>query len=126
MIDIDALEALAKAATSGLPSDRIPFALHAMDPAAILALIAEVRALREDAERWRQLETYGKTNGEVVRHERRVRKPTFSRMPFCPTENYTFHVDTWVLREAKFRWWAKESEQPTLQDAIDAARKEKV
>jgi hypothetical protein len=55
MIDIDTLEALAKAATSGLPGDRIPFALHAMDPAAILALIAEVRELRADAERYRFL-----------------------------------------------------------------------
>lgn len=46
-IKLDELERLAKAATSGLPGDRIPFALRVMDPEGILALIAEVRALRE-------------------------------------------------------------------------------
>lgn len=46
MIDIDRLEALAKAANSGLPSDSIQFAMAAMDRDTILALIAEVRALR--------------------------------------------------------------------------------
>lgn len=54
MIDIDKLEALAKAATSGLPGDRITFALHAIDPEGMLALIAELRALREDAAKVRK------------------------------------------------------------------------
>jgi hypothetical protein len=58
MIDIEELERLAKAATSGLPGDRIPFALHAMDPEGILALIAEVRALREDARRYQWLKAH--------------------------------------------------------------------
>jgi hypothetical protein len=48
MIDIEELETLAKAASSGMPGDRIPFALHAMDPEGMLALIAELRALREE------------------------------------------------------------------------------
>jgi hypothetical protein len=48
MINLDELEQLAKAAiTSGLPGDRMMFALKAMDPEGMLTLIAEVRALRE-------------------------------------------------------------------------------
>jgi hypothetical protein len=47
MTNLDELEQLAKAAiTSGLPGDRMMFALKAMDPEGMLALIAEVRALR--------------------------------------------------------------------------------
>jgi hypothetical protein len=48
MKNLDELEQLAKAAvTSGLPGDRMMFALKAMDPEGMLALIAEVRELRE-------------------------------------------------------------------------------
>jgi hypothetical protein len=47
MINLDELERLAKAATSGLPGDRIPFAIHALDPEGILELVAEVRRLRD-------------------------------------------------------------------------------
>jgi hypothetical protein len=48
MTNLDELEQLAKAAiTSGLPGDRMMFALKAMDPEGMLTLIAEVRALRE-------------------------------------------------------------------------------
>jgi hypothetical protein len=55
MIDIDELERLAKdAAETGVAGHRIKFFMS-IDPESILALIAEVRALREDAERYRWL-----------------------------------------------------------------------
>jgi hypothetical protein len=47
MIDIDSLEALAKdAAETGMAGHRIKFFMS-IDPESVLALIAEVRALRE-------------------------------------------------------------------------------
>lgn len=52
MINLDKLEQLAKTATSGLAGDRVMFAVHVMDPEGILALTAEVRRLRADAERY--------------------------------------------------------------------------
>ncbi|KVC81403.1 hypothetical protein [Burkholderia ubonensis] len=48
MIDLEKLEALAKAAQTNIPGHRIKFFMT-MDPEIVLALIAEVRALRE---RW--------------------------------------------------------------------------
>jgi hypothetical protein len=55
MTNLDEMEQLAKAAvSSGLPGDRMMFALKAMDPEGILALIAEVRALRESGEDWKR------------------------------------------------------------------------
>jgi hypothetical protein len=47
-LNLEKLEQLAKAATdTGLPGDRMMFAIHAMDPDDILELTAEVRRLRE-------------------------------------------------------------------------------
>lgn len=58
MIDIDALEALAKdAAETGMAGHRIKFFMS-IDPESVLALISEVRALREDASRYRRLKTF--------------------------------------------------------------------
>jgi hypothetical protein len=82
MIDIDALETLVKTVTSGAAAQksadpvirnmgRLEFDdackqyLRATNPAAILALIAEVRALREDAERYRWAIAY-EDNAEML------------------------------------------------------------
>lgn len=72
MIDIDKLEALAKAASDGVVRSHgwdgtVEMGDHlgkdkdfmkAASPATILALIAEVRALRIDADRYRRLKTF--------------------------------------------------------------------
>lgn len=50
MIDIDKFEKLAEIAKSGLPGDRMMFAVHAIDPEGMLELIAEVRSLRAEVE----------------------------------------------------------------------------
>ncbi|WP_321905147.1 hypothetical protein [Paraburkholderia tropica] len=65
MIDIDKLEELAKAATTGLPGDRIQFSLAVWDPAAILKLIAEMRRLRTEINDFTT--QCGELNEEVVR-----------------------------------------------------------
>jgi len=52
MIDIEALERLAKdAAETELPGHRIKFFMN-IKPAAVLELVAEVRRLREEKERF--------------------------------------------------------------------------
>jgi hypothetical protein len=102
-VDLDELERLAKAAiTRGLPGDRMMFALKAMDPEGMLALIAEVRALREDAERYRYL------------RERRfyyADNPNTSMYHKAGVDSGYLHVKT-IDREG-------------LDAAIDVARKEK-
>jgi hypothetical protein len=109
MIDIDALEALAKAATSGLPGDRITFALHAMDPEGMLALIAEVRALREESAR---LNFMLENDAFTVQCNRDGSILQYQLMTQDEDENY--HV---LHDEHRF--------YNTERDAIDAARGEK-
>lgn len=48
MMDLDKLEALAKAAQTGVPAHRIKFFLQ-IDPDTILALIDEIRRLKKEA-----------------------------------------------------------------------------
>jgi hypothetical protein len=47
MIDLEKFEKLAEIAKSGLPGDRMMFAVHAIDPEGMLDLITEVRRLRD-------------------------------------------------------------------------------
>ena len=66
MIDLDQLEALAKAAQTGAPGHRIKFFVQ-IDPETILTLIAETRALREDLQAAKLL---AHANGEMFRAEK--------------------------------------------------------
>jgi hypothetical protein len=88
MTDIDALEALAKATAPG-------YALTA-SPVVILDLVAEVRALREDAERFDWIDLI---------------KP----IVFHPS----WDGDVWTLAVVQFEYVGN-----TLREAIDAARED--
>lgn len=90
--------------------------------AALETLTLENQRLRVDAERWREFATFGNPVGEPIRHEIRYDTSTRSEV-LGSTANSMCQIHRWVLREVKFRWWAKEGEKLTLLDVIDADRK---
>lgn len=129
-IDIDALEALTKTVTTGAAAQksadpvirnmgRLEFDdackqyLRATNPAAIAALIAEVRALREDAGRWQSLVKWAVANaGEPSTNE--------FEFSFQPS-GYNGGSFCWI----EFGWRQPKWEHPTadqMNAAIDAAR----
>jgi hypothetical protein len=129
MIDIDELERLAKANQTWVSVDEALSFVEATTPAAILALIAEVRALQEDAVPVGvRVESYSLPDAEIeiVRVKQRS----------GPDKWKAFHGGCYCLNKAG-QWelepmpssrdgdFVDRCRFDTAQEAIDAARKEK-
>lgn len=98
-------------------------------PGVVAELCAEVRRLREDAERWAVLESWRVADapGQIVNYHRKMTQSTTNEPVFGYTGATTpqiVYVDVPIM-EVRVRWTDEGRKQPTLREAIDAAIKDK-